>query len=68
MVEIPPRGEAMEKVIRCKDVGFDCPGVIRAPTEDEAMKRAAEHAKTVHGIKDITPEIAAKVKSVMRTE
>jgi predicted small metal-binding protein len=42
--------------------------VIRAPTEDEAMKRAAEHAKTVHGIKDITPEIAAKVKSVMRTE
>lgn len=58
----------MEKVIRCKDVGFDCPGVIRAPTEDEAMKRAAEHAKTAHGIKDITPEIAAKVKSVMRTE
>jgi predicted small metal-binding protein len=58
----------MEKVIRCKDVGFDCPGVIRAPTEDEAMKKAAEHARTAHGIKDITPEIAAKVKSVMRTE
>jgi predicted small metal-binding protein len=58
----------MEKVIRCKDVGFDCPGVIRAPTEDEAMKKAAEHARSAHGIKDITPEIAAKVKSVMRTE
>jgi len=49
----------MEKVIRCKDVGFDCPGVIRAPTEDEAMKKAAEHARSAHGIKDITPEIAA---------
>ena len=58
----------MEKVIRCKDVGFDCPGVIRASTEDEAMKKAAEHARSAHGIKDITPEIAAKVKSVMRTE
>jgi predicted small metal-binding protein len=68
MVEPHHEEKAMEKVIRCKDVGFDCPGVIRAPTEDEAMKKAAEHAKTAHGIKDITPEIAAKVKSVMRTE
>jgi predicted small metal-binding protein len=58
----------MEKVIRCKDVGFDCPGVIRAPSEEEAMRKAAEHARRAHGIKEITPEIAAKVKSVMRTE
>lgn len=58
----------MEKVIRCKDVGFDCPGVIRAPTEEEAMKKAAEHARSAHGVREITPEIAAKVKSVMRTE
>ena len=58
----------MEKVIRCKDVGFDCPGVIRAPTEEEAMRKAAEHARSAHGIREITPEIAAKVKSAMRTE
>lgn len=56
------------KVIRCKDVGFDCPGVIRAPTEDEALKQAAAHAKSAHGIKEITPDIVAKVKSVMRDE
>jgi predicted small metal-binding protein len=58
----------MEKVIRCRDVGFDCNGVIKAKTEDEALKLAAEHAMKVHGLKEITPEIVAKVKSVIRTE
>jgi predicted small metal-binding protein len=58
----------MEKVIRCRDVGFDCNGVIKAKTEEEALKLAAEHAMKVHGLKEITPEIVAKVKSVIRTE
>ena len=58
----------MEKVVRCRDVGFDCNGVIKAKTEEEALKLAAQHAMTVHGVKEITPEIVAKVKSVMREE
>ena len=58
----------MKKVIRCRDVGFDCNGVIKAATENEALAMAAEHAKTVHGVKDITPEIVQKIKSVMRDE
>lgn len=56
----------MPKVIRCRDVGFDCDGVIRADTEQEALQQAAEHAKTVHGLKEVTPEVVQKVKSVMR--
>ncbi len=58
----------MEKVIHCRDVGFDCNGVIKAKTEEEALKLAAEHAIKVHGIKEITPEIVAKVKAVIREE
>lgn len=58
----------MKKVIRCRDVGFDCNGVIKAATENEALAMAAEHAKTVHGVKDITPEIVQKIKSAMREE
>ncbi len=58
----------MEKVIRCRDVGFDCNGVIRAKSEEEALKLAAEHARTAHGVKEVTPEIVTKIKSVMRTE
>ena len=58
----------MKKVIRCRDVGFDCNGVIKAPSENEALALAAEHAKSVHGVKEITPEIVQKIKSVMREE
>lgn len=58
----------MAKVIKCKDVGFDCEGVIRAETEEEALRMAAEHAKSAHGVQEISPEILAKVKSVIRTE
>jgi predicted small metal-binding protein len=58
----------MAKVINCKDVGFDCAGIIRAATEDEALQMAAEHAKTVHGLQEITPEVVAKVKAAIRDE
>lgn len=55
----------MSKVIRCREVGFDCDGVIRAETEADAMRQAAEHARTVHGV-EVTPEVAEKVRAVMR--
>lgn len=58
----------MTKVIHCRDVGFDCDGVIRAETEEEALQQAAAHAKTAHGLKEVTPEVVAKVRSVMRDE
>lgn len=58
----------MAKVLNCKDVGFDCEGVVRAETEEEALQIAAAHAKDVHGIQEITPEIAEKVKAAMRDE
>lgn len=56
------------KVIRCKDAGFDCNYVIRAKTENEAMKMAADHAKTVHGLTKINKATSEKIKSIMRDE
>ncbi len=58
----------MEKVIRCRDVGFDCNGVIRAKSEEEALSLAAKHAKSVHGLEDISPEVIDKIRSVIREE
>lgn len=58
----------MTKVIRCRDVGFDCEGVIRAETEEEVLKMAAEHAKAEHGVDEMTDDVVAKVKSVIRDE
>jgi len=58
----------MAKVIRCREVGFDCEGVIRADTEEEALRQAAEHARSAHGLKEVSQEVVAKVRSVMRDE
>lgn len=58
----------MAKVIRCRDVGFDCDHAIRAETAEEALQQAAEHAKSEHGLEEVTPEVVAKVKAVMREE
>jgi predicted small metal-binding protein len=56
----------MAKEVRCRDVGFvDCDGVIRADTEEEVFALVAEHAKTVHDLKEITPDIVEKVRAAM---
>jgi predicted small metal-binding protein len=56
------------KVVKCRDVGFDCDGVVRAPTEAEALRLVAQHAKEVHGVQEINPQVVEQVKSVMREE
>ena len=58
----------MSKVIYCREVGFDCDGKVSAETEEEAVAKAAKHAMEVHGVQEISPEIVAKVKSVVRDE
>lgn len=58
----------MGKAIHCKDVGFECDGVVRAGSEEEVLKMAALHARTVHGVDELTSEMVAKVKSAIREE
>lgn len=52
----------MVKSIKCFDVGVDCDWGATAPTEEELMKRIAEHAKE-HGFNEIPKELLAKVKA-----
>ena len=56
------------KTLKCRDVGFDCDAVVRAQTDEEVLRQAAEHAKAQHGINEITPEMGARVKSLIRSE
>lgn len=58
----------MAKVVKCRDVGFDCEGVIRAESEEEALAQAAEHAQAVHGLTEISDEVVEAVRSAMRDE
>lgn len=59
----------MGKMVECGkvDPSSGCTHVIRGKDEAEVMKNATEHAKT-HGIRDVTPELQAKVRSTMRDE
>jgi len=58
----------MAKVVRCRDVGFDCDGVVKAETEEEALKQVAAHAKTAHNVEKVSEEVIEKVKKVIRDE
>jgi predicted small metal-binding protein len=55
------------KVLRCRDVGFDCEHQIRAEGEQEILQQAAEHAQKVHNV-EVTPEVVEQVKSLIKEE
>lgn len=59
----------MGKLVECAkvDPSSGCTHVIRGKDEQELMKNAMEHAKT-HGIRDVTPELEAKVRASVRDE
>jgi predicted small metal-binding protein len=59
----------MGKMLECAkvDPSSGCKHVIRGATEAEVMKNAAEHAKQ-HGIREMTPELMARVKANIRNE
>ncbi|MGE5264994.1 MAG: DUF1059 domain-containing protein [Acidobacteriota bacterium] len=58
----------MDKVFRCRDLGLDCNTVIRASTEEEVLKQAAEHAKAVHNMEELPPEVVTQVRAAIREE
>jgi predicted small metal-binding protein len=59
----------MGKIIECAkvDPSSGCTHVVRGKDEAEVLKNAAEHAKE-HGIREVTPEMMAKVKAAIRDE
>lgn len=46
----------MAKILKCKDVGVDCDFVASGKTDEEVLKKAAEHARKEHGIKRVTKD------------
>ena len=55
------------KLLRCREVGFDCEHEIRAESETEVLQQAAEHAQAVHQV-TVTPELAEQVKTLIKEE
>jgi predicted small metal-binding protein len=58
----------MAKIIRCRDVGMDCDFEARAETEEELLKKVAEHAGTSHEMTEIPEEVLTKVRAAIKDE
>ena len=55
------------KRIACGDVIPGCGFTADGATEEELLKKVVEHAAHDHGVTEVTPELAAKVKAAIRT-
>ena len=56
----------MAKSLSCADAGADCGWSATAETEEELMAIATEHVKESHKDLQINPELAEKIKSLMK--
>ena len=55
----------MTKSISCADAGADCNWSTTAETEEEILNKVAQHAKEDHPGLEVTPELVAKIKSLI---
>ena len=51
--------------IACSDVVPGCGFTATAETEEELLEQVAAHAKHEHGVTEVTPELAARVKAAI---
>lgn len=58
----------MKKHIACNAVVPGCNFTATASTEEELIRKVAEHAAHDHGVTEITPELAEKVRAAIRSQ
>ena len=42
----------MTRELNCRDVGFDCDGIVQGSTDQDVLSQAATHAQEVHGLSE----------------
>lgn len=57
----------MTQHIACGDVVPGCGWTAEAATEEELLQKVVEHAAEAHGVDEVSPELAEKVKEAIRT-
>lgn len=56
----------MAKQLKCADLMPGCNFVAEGKDVKEVMAKAAEHAKTAHGMATISPAVAQKAQAAIR--
>ena len=54
--------------MKCRDMGIDCDVVIEGKTEEELVYKAAEHGRTVHGMKELSEKDQRKMRRLMHED
>jgi predicted small metal-binding protein len=71
-LSIPVIGPAEEAnvttVLKCDDLNPGCTFEARGNTDEDVLKKAAEHAKTAHKMAEIPPDVLDKARSAIRDE
>ncbi|HET9370935.1 MAG TPA: DUF1059 domain-containing protein [Vicinamibacterales bacterium] len=55
------------KHIACGHVVPGCDFKASAATEEDLLKQVAAHAAAAHGVTEVTPDLAAKLKAAIET-
>ena len=58
--------DIMEKLLRCRDFGSDCDFEACGETAEEALETAVNHARSIHGLKDISEKDRMRAKSAVQ--
>ena len=58
----------MTKVLKCGDVVPGCKVEIKADSERDVLRKAAEHARTAHNMDSIPPQVLSNVKGAIHDE
>jgi predicted small metal-binding protein len=64
---MPTENRTPAKHIACTHVVPGCEFTATASTEDELIQKVVAHAAAVHGVTEVTPELAAKVQAAIET-
>jgi predicted small metal-binding protein len=56
----------MEKLLRCSDLGTDCTFEACGDTPEEVLKTLLDHAKAIHGLKDIPEKHIVRLKETVQ--
>jgi len=56
----------MPLVLKCDDVVRGCPAEVRAESEEEVLRQAAEHGRSAHGIQQLDAQTLQAVRAAIR--
>jgi predicted small metal-binding protein len=55
----------MARELRCADLGMQCDWSVKASTDDEVLRKAAEHAAQMHHMAKIEEPMLSQVKKAI---